>query len=287
MPVGKGLFGVREIGDRIWQITDVLQNRAYLVEGDERALLVDSCGGLGDLRACVQELTTRPVTVVLTHGHDDHLSGAYWYDEAFLSPLDGGTRCWELVEDHSTRILKQVIEEGLVSEDVPFALRDGERPRELAVADGDVFELGGRRVRAVGLPGHTPGSIGYLVEDERLLLSGDAVTPIMCLFFEESLPIATWRATLAKMGELPFDHFYTGHHDHAFVKEDLASFDAAGAYALTDRGVVWQHARLEEFRGIMHLCPCDTFDVDSVDFRAVVEQWHELPPRKRRRRKAS
>ena len=123
-----------------------------------------------------------------------------------------------------------------------------------------------------------------LVEDCGVLFSGDAVTPIMCLFFEDSLSIQEWRdKTLARMADLPFEHFYTGHHDHAFVKDDLPSFDAAGAYALADRGMEWQHNRLHEFRGIIHLCPSETFDADSVDFRAVIDRWHELPPRKRRR----
>lgn len=279
------LFRTREVASGLWQITDVLLNRAYLVVGERSALLVDSCGGLGNIRACVEELTSLPVQVALTHGHDDHLSGAYWYGEAYLSPLDGGDRCWELVENHSLRIFEQVVAEGLVDADVPFALRDGSRPAELAVSEGDVFDLGGRTVRAVALPGHTAGSMGYLVEDVRVLLSGDAVTPIMCLFFEESLDIPTWRATLAKMAELPFDQLFTGHHDDPFTREDIPTWDAAGEFALTDRGVPWEHARLTEFRGIMHLCPCPTFDVDSQDFRAVIEKWHELPPRKRRKRK--
>lgn len=281
--MGSGLFRTQRIDEGIWQISDVLDNRAYLVVGQRAALLVDSCGGFGDLGACVRRLTDLPTAVALTHGHYDHMAGSYWFDEAHISPADGGSACWDLVEEHARRVHAQVVEESVIDEDMPFAVRDGRRPREVLVGEGDEFDLGGRVVRAVALPGHTAGSLGYLVEDARILFSGDAVTPIMCLFFEESLSIGAWRDTLARMGELPFDCFYTGHHDHAFAKADLAGFDAAGAFALNDRGVAWQHARLEEFRGIMHLCPCDTFDVDSVDFRAVVEKWHELPPRKRRR----
>lgn len=279
------LFRVSEIAAGLHCIVDVLGNHAYLVVGERRALLVDSCDGFGDLRACVRELTDLPVAVALTHGHEDHMMGSYWFDEAYLSPLDGGVQRWELVEEHIQRIFAQAVKEGLLTVDVPFSLRDGARPRELPVRDGDRFDLGGRSVRAVALPGHTKGSMGYLVEDCGVLLAGDAVTPIMCLFFEDSLTIQGWRDnTLARMAELPFEHFYTGHHDHAFVKDDLASFDAAGAYALTDRGMEWEHDRLHEFRGIIHLCPSETFDADSVDFRAVIDHWHELPPRKRRRR---
>lgn len=280
-------FAVSQIGDGLHRIVDALGNHCYLVVGERRALLVDSCGGIGNLRACVEDLTSLPVTVALTHGHEDHMMGSYWFDEACISPLDGGAQCWQLAEEHTNRIVGQVTEEGIVGADTPLALRDGSRPRELPVKDGDLFDLGNRVVRAVALPGHTAGSMGYLVDDCGVLLSGDAVTPIMCLFFDDSLSIQEWREqTLARMAALPFDVFYTGHHDHAFARDVLESFDVAGEYALGDRGMQWEHNRLHEFRGIIHLCPCDTFDADSVDFRAVIDHWHELPPRKRRKRKA-
>jgi glyoxylase-like metal-dependent hydrolase (beta-lactamase superfamily II) len=279
-------FEVMLMQKGLYRIVDTLGNHCYLVVGENRALLVDTAGGFGDLGRCVRLLTDLPVVVALTHGHYDHVAGSYWFSEAYISEGDGG--CWDVVEDHAVRVHAQVLEEGVYPADVPFAPRDGARPQELRVQDGDVFNLGGRTVRAVALPGHTRGSVGYLVEDLGVLLSGDAVTPIMCLFFEESLTIQEWRdKTLARMAELPFEHFYTGHHDHAFPKATLDTFDAAGAYALEDRGTPWMHARLQEFRGIMHLCPCDTFDAESVDFRAVIEPWHELPPRKRGRRKSA
>lgn len=82
----------------------------------------------------------------------------------------------------------------------PWAFDEGARPRVTHVSEGDELDLGGRRLVCVALPGHTVGSVGYLCPGLGVLLSGDAVTPIMCLCFEESLPVAAWRATLAKMG---------------------------------------------------------------------------------------
>ena len=280
-------FEVRKIGKGLYRIADALGNRAYLAVGACGALLVDTCCGVGDLRACVGEITSLPVVVVLTHGHQDHMMGSYRFEEVRLSPLDGGEGCWDLAEDHAGRVYGQVVREGLLLVELPFAPRSGERPRELPVVEGDLFDLGGRVVRAVALPGHTAGSMGYLTEDCGVLLSGDAVTPIMCLFSANSLSIQDWRdKTLARMAGLPFEYFYTGHHDHAFSKADLATFDAAGAYALTDRGMEWKHSRLDEFRGIIHLCPCGTYDTNSVDFRAVIDRWHELPPRNRGSRRS-
>ncbi len=47
----------------------------WLVEGREKALLVDTGLGLGDLRGEVEALTDKPVVVVNTHGHGDHSGG--------------------------------------------------------------------------------------------------------------------------------------------------------------------------------------------------------------------
>lgn len=58
---------------RIW---DVARTAMYLVEGTEKAVLLDTGVGVGDLKELVGELTDKPVTVLVTHGHVDHAMGA-------------------------------------------------------------------------------------------------------------------------------------------------------------------------------------------------------------------
>ena len=53
---------------------------SYLLEGEDRAVLVDTGTGIGDIKAVVAELTALPVSVVLTHEHYDHVAGAWRYD---------------------------------------------------------------------------------------------------------------------------------------------------------------------------------------------------------------
>jgi hypothetical protein len=60
---------------------------------------------------------------------------------------------------------------------------------------------------------------------------------------------------------------------------------AAADFVAGDRGMELEHDRLHEFQGILHLAPSETFDADSPAFRVVIEPWHELPPRKRRRKR--
>ena len=47
----------------------------YLLEGSEKALLLDTGYGAGNLRAFVEQLTDKPVIVANTHYHPDHAGG--------------------------------------------------------------------------------------------------------------------------------------------------------------------------------------------------------------------
>lgn len=278
-----GNYRVSEVCEGVLRIVDVLDGHAYLVMGESQALLVDTTAGYGDLAQSVAKLTELPVTVVLTHSHYDHLGGAFFFDEVLMSPLEGDR--WQEEMGNAYCAYPQLVAQGVFDECVAWGPRDGVRPQVLPLEAGRVFDLGGLTVETVALPGHTPGSLGFLVRERHLLLSGDAVTPIMCLFFKESLGVEPWRKTLEAMADLPFDHFATGHHSHLFSRGDLPSFVEAAAFVAQDRGMQWQHSLLPDFKGIMHVWPYGSMDADSVDFRAVIEPWHELPRRQHRRRR--
>lgn len=60
----------------------------FLFVGTERALLLDTGIGIGDLKGLVEEITDKPYDVVLTHGHRDHTGGAGWFDTVYLNRKD-------------------------------------------------------------------------------------------------------------------------------------------------------------------------------------------------------
>jgi len=265
-----GLITTTPIADSVWQLTDVFEFRAYLVVGSARAALVDTMGGAGDIRATAGAITSLPVVALLTHCHYDHVGGSYLLDDVRLPIGEKGK--WATVQDHAPRAREQALHDGLIAEDDLWAPAAGRAPHCTDVREGDVLDLGGLTLEAVALPGHTRGSMGYLCPERGLLFSGDAVTPIMCLFFEDSLSIAAYRETLRKMEGLDFDAFWTGHHDVGFSKDALAEFDRAAAYAERDeRGMDWVHGLLTEYSGTLHVAPeYQLADVDSPGFRAVI-----------------
>ena len=77
-------YTVTQINENTWQIAEVYHLPAalpmYLIVGTERAALIDTGIGMGNLRATVEEITDLPVSVYNTHAHLDHAAGNNEFD---------------------------------------------------------------------------------------------------------------------------------------------------------------------------------------------------------------
>lgn len=74
-------FSHVRISEHIIRIKDICGTFLYLVEGKDRACLIDTGDGYGDLGSYIRQLTDKPVFVILTHGHMDHASGACFFND--------------------------------------------------------------------------------------------------------------------------------------------------------------------------------------------------------------
>ena len=88
---GKGLtrlYPMVQIDKGTWEIDEFDIASMFLLEGEERAMLIDTGMGVGDLRGAVEMITDKPLVVVHTHGHIDHTGNARQFDEIWLHPAD-------------------------------------------------------------------------------------------------------------------------------------------------------------------------------------------------------
>ena len=172
-------FQSQKIMDNVTMIAGLAGELCYLVEGGEKALLVDGLSGIGSLKAFVRELTDLPVELVLTHSHPDHMGAAFEYGKCYLHPDD----------------IPGLYEAGDAERSYAFAAAGAKdftlRMEDavpcvpvctLPVTDGHIFDLGGVQLEVIAVPGHTWGSIVLLDRAARVVYSGDAVNCNTLLF---------------------------------------------------------------------------------------------------------
>lgn len=198
---------VSDLGEGIFNITaPPMRFQQYLVLGAEQALLIDSGFGLDSLKKVVDGLTCLPVILVNTHGHPDHGGGNAEFGRPLLHPDDN-----ELYRRKCS--LESRLEEALHwgLEDAAERLQPTP-PEPLPLADGHVFDLGGRRLRVIHTPGHSRGSVCILDERTCTLFSGDNVQGMATALTEEcAANMSTYLASMEKLAGLPVKAVCTGH----------------------------------------------------------------------------
>lgn len=188
-------FTSERVSAHVTRIRGAISEYMYLVEGEDRALLIDAGCGVGNIAAYVGTLTKLPLTVVLTHGHYDHCGGMYRFDEVHLNREERIPTAIHYTEEVGARIAK---EHGF--SDDPEAVTRIRDIRMLDLEDGRVFELGGGvEVEAICCPGHTVATMAMLIRPDRLLLTGDACHWITYLHFESGLTVERFRKSLVKL----------------------------------------------------------------------------------------
>lgn len=232
----------QEILPGVFHISDGRGNFCTLLVGEKGAILFDTMMGFDDLRGYVAELTAFDPMVINSHCHFDHAGGNHQFDRVYMSAEE-----FPLLELAYSRIptLTQTLNADLSSMEVCYTDRD----RISAIEPGAVIDLGGMTVEVLALPGHTPGSIGLLCRELRLLLAGDALSPQYCIFFRESLPLVESVKTLDKLAQLPFDHFLSSHFDILFPAKYVESFRACLDLPLKKRGMKYDYPILPEEHG--------------------------------------
>jgi glyoxylase-like metal-dependent hydrolase (beta-lactamase superfamily II) len=156
-----GTFAIGE--PRYYQL-----NYAYLIVGEKEALLFDAGSGTRDIRAVVRGLTALPVTVIASHLHYDHLGGI------------AGFRSIAMIDLPETRadVRGGVFVPGRYEF---LGMIDGLALPRFRVSrwirPGSWIDLGGRRVRLLSTPGHTPTSASLYDPAFRQVFVGDYLYP--------------------------------------------------------------------------------------------------------------
>ena len=74
--------------EKVWVIETTDNTTMYLIEGNTKALLIDTGTKCDKLDEVIRNITTKPLNVVLTHAHPDHAGNIRFFDEIYLHAND-------------------------------------------------------------------------------------------------------------------------------------------------------------------------------------------------------
>lgn len=213
--------------------------KSYLIEGEDRALLLDTGTGAGDMRALVDELSGKPVVLVSSHAHLDHIGcnaqfGERWIHEAEAEDprlLDGVP---------NDRYRKLFAPEGLTAPlpetfDVETAALPPAPPTHV-MRDGHRFDVGGRVLEVLHLPGHSAGGVALFDAGNRALFSTDvAYAGVLYVFDPKELPV--YAASLRRLADLApdLDAVYPAHDASPIAPDILPKMGEAVAEVIGGR----------------------------------------------------
>jgi hydroxyacylglutathione hydrolase len=223
----KSWFTVKQVADKVWRIDDHGGDNMYVVEGKDKALLIDAGTGVADLSACVKSITSLPVIVVNTHGHPDHCGSDFQFPEVYIHQLDTAMIAYFCSEKyHSDEVSKAELDSPELASLLLSNVKNFKLPKFHTIQQGFVFDLGNRKLEVIEVPGHTKGSICLLDAENKLLFTGDNNNTLVWLFLQDCLPLELYIKNLQNLNKRS-DEFSTllpGHGDpieKEFINEQI------------------------------------------------------------------
>lgn len=199
-------FAVSEPEPGVVAITEPLHEEnvtSYLVLGQERALLIDTSLGVGDIGAVVRSLADLPVLVVNSHAHLDHIGGNRHFPEVWIHAAEADALTRPVPNERLRDWFGPARLRGPLPPSIAAAdLAVPARPADRLLHDGETIDLGGRRIEVIQAPGHSPGGIVLLDRAAGILFSTDAAYPGALYCFNPDSSLADYRRTMAKLAEL-------------------------------------------------------------------------------------
>ena len=190
-------FTVRQIDENTFAISELghwEKVHSFLLLGETKAVLIDTGLGIDHMKRITDQLTSLPIDVLTTHVHSDHIGSHGEYTRIFVHEDEESWLIHGIVGLSLEQIRANTARD--ISMPVPKHFNPDTytpftgKPAGL-LKDGDIIDLGNRKLIIYHTPGHSPGHIAILDESNGYLFTGDLLydeTPIYA-FYPTTNPI--------------------------------------------------------------------------------------------------
>lgn len=136
----------------------------YVDDGQlKEAVIIDPAADAACIEAMIARYKLRPVAVLLTHGHFDHLSAADAVRKRYGIKVYAGNEERSVMNSSSSNLSLPFTGEGMT-----FEADEYFKP-------GEELDFAGFRIGTIPVPGHTIGSVCYYFEEQKVLFPGDTL----------------------------------------------------------------------------------------------------------------
>jgi len=147
----------------ITEILGMVSTNTYIVANNDEALIIDPEESAEFLIEKCKKEQLKPVAILLTHGHFDHIGAVNGFKEALKLPVYAG------------KAEKIYLENPDYNGSAKFGRTPVSVTADVLLDDNEIIELAGLKIKAIATPGHTAGGICYHFESENVLFSGDVL----------------------------------------------------------------------------------------------------------------
>lgn len=175
---------VKQLLPGIWRFTDKPEHPyvdIYLVEGKEKALLVDAGDSKTDLSNYLRQFTKKPIELLITHGHGDHTANMDQFDCVYMNHID--------IEVLKTKF-NQHVDESKIKD----------------IKGGEILDFGDFKIEVIAVPGHTSGCMAFLDRERQFLFTGDSIgSGMLWMQLPGALPLEVYAKEVAKLEHIVCD----------------------------------------------------------------------------------
>ena len=145
-------------------IVGSVSTNCYLLKNKETGemLIIDPGDNAGKIEQKILEMQGKPMAILLTHGHFDHILAAEEIKKKYNIPIYADQKEEKTLQDARINLTAY--------QGNGYTLK-----ADVYLTDLQVEELAGFSVQMIETPGHTAGSCCYYLKDEDVLFSGDTV----------------------------------------------------------------------------------------------------------------